>query len=176
MPPEPVSPELALVDPELRLRLQRQALAELLLERLGAGDPPPSLRPALLPAAVESRGRRSVSRARLVPVAVTAALVLVLPSLAFLPPRNAPTLDARSPALYPPQTISWQVDPSARYYLFELFSGRRRTSAVWTRTPSVTLDSRQALPGRYWWRVRPAPSRSAAGLAGPIASGTITLG
>ena len=111
--PEPISPELALVSPELAAEARR-ALPDRPWERFAPPRPAapaplpaaaavpverPVLRTAPLPAslpvppAVDRRRRRIVTPSRV----VTAAVVALLLVTSFLPPRDAPRLVAGDP-------------------------------------------------------------------------------
>jgi len=102
---EPISPELALVSPELAAEARR-TLSDRPWEAFAPPRPRPpapverpALRVAPLPSATpeprppERRRRRVVTPSRV----VTAALLGVLVVTSFLPPRNAPRLVAADP-------------------------------------------------------------------------------
>ncbi len=179
---EPISPELALVDPELAERLRRRMLAE---DAALEADPPvittvtpvPARSPAASvaeplrvaePAAVEppsgtaddEHGRFATWRPRGVTLAngvATALVVLIalVPLLAFLPPRQAPSVGARADAATnAPQlrTLSWPAQLDADYYVVQLL---RQGKVVWTSLPQEpTADLPAALSsGTYAWRV-----------------------
>ena len=180
-PDEPVSPELALVDPVLRERLLRESLQELLDEQTEARVPPkratsePSAHTDAGPSAPSvSRPGRTGKLLHSVLVGAVVTLVLALPSLAFLPPRQEPHL-GRETLPSQPETIAWQPNASADYYVFELSSGARLVSHSIVQTPSVTLGA-AVPPGHYAWRVFVGRGPMAAhNTQGPTAGGTVTL-
>ena len=100
--PEPISPELALVSPELAAEARR-ALPDRPWEtfappRAPAPVEPPSLRLTPLPATQEpSPAERPRRRVLTVSRVATAALLGLLVLTSFLPPRNAPRLVAAEP-------------------------------------------------------------------------------
>jgi hypothetical protein len=192
VPEEPISPELVLVDPVLRERLLRESLHELLYERVEAPrrprDSPAAAEPATAaPAAAQpapSRPalppdlRRQPGRVRrLLPSALAAgalaALLVALPSLAFLPPRQAPHIAVEVPG-DPTATVSWVAAPDADYYRVEVLAAGRFVRVANALTSPVTVD---ALPlGVYTWRVfagyGPLGDRD---MRGPIAAGRIVV-
>jgi hypothetical protein len=183
---DPVSPELALVDPVLRERLLRESLAELLLAETEAlrraplrgelPEPGPRSGGAVADAPAARRPARLRARVPSIAAAALVALFLALPSLAFLPPRQAPELGHEPVPLRQEPVIAWQAEPSADYYLFQLVAGGRVVMSTPLRAPSVTL--RASLPERrYAWRVYVGVGPIAADeRRGPVAGGTITLG
>ena len=182
LPDEPVSPELALVDPVLRERLLRESLQELVDDRTEARVPqrretfdPPARTDAAPSAHSVPRPGRAGRLLHSVLVGAVVTLVLALPSLAFLPPRQEPHLGRET--LPPrPETIAWQPDASADYYVFELSSGGRLVSHSIVRAPSVTLGA-AIPPGHYTWRVFVGRGPMAAhNEQGPPAGGTVNLG
>lgn len=192
----PVSPELALVDPILREQLIRESL-ETTPEHLDT-----SARPAKAQLAVATEPAREWlrppntaphqkaprsprSRRSIVGTAVLAALLLAVPSLAFLPPRHSPTIgtdigaaqvSGNAPKVTPSRiTIAWQSDRAADYYVFEVLREMRVVGSRRTIRPTVTWMT-SLLPGSYSWRVfvglGPVEQHK---LRGPIASGRITI-
>jgi hypothetical protein len=186
---DPVSPELVLVDPELRERLLRESFRELLdaggetLRRpvafVSLPPPAPLLDTADAPPPPPRVSRRTISRrpapGTLVAAASLAALLLALPSLAFLPPRQAPQLGSEPPSQRAAQIVTWQPIPAADYYLFEMSANGRLVKLEPVRKPSVTLG--ESLPaGRYAWRVFTGHGAiEDHDTRGPIAGGTVTL-
>lgn len=181
---EPISPELALVDPVLRERLLRELLEELshdrtvelqrasdVVERL-ASNSEASLPGRLAP---EQRRRRIRTRGSAIAAVTLMALFLALPSLAFLPPRHAPRLGAELWPLRQDTIIAWQPDPTADYYVFELLAGGKRVKVESVRGASITLGGGLA-PDRYAWRVFVGRGLVADhDKWGPIASGTLGI-
>lgn len=184
IPEEPVSPELVLVDPVLRERLLRESLHELLYERV---EPPrprhhapaapveQPVAPAAPPPGRPARPTRAPRRARTrLPSVLTAgalaALFLALPSLAFLPPRQAPRLVTADPAT----AVTWTIDPDADYYLLEVLAGGRLVRVAHPVSPPVPVDS--LAPGSYTWRVFSGYGAVAdANTRGPIEAGTLVV-
>ena len=186
---DPVSPELVLVDPALRERLLRESLRELLdaggetLRRpvvVSLPRPLPRLDLADAPAPPSRPSGRAMSwrpaPGTVVAAAMLAALFLALPSLAFLPPRQAPRLGSESVSARTAQIVTWQPVPSADYYVFEMSANGRFLKLDPVRQPSVTLGG--SLPaGRYTWRVFVGHGAvEDRDTRGPIAGGTVTLG
>lgn len=180
---EQISPELVLVDPVLRERLLRDALQQLLLESLEAPRPAPApaapaapLPVAAAPAAPSVRAGHASSRRTRLPsfltAAALAALFLALPSLAFLPPRQAPRLGAAEPASS--TEVTWTVDPAADYYLLELLSAGRLIRVAHPLSPPVPVGS--LAPGTYTWRVFSGYGAVAdANTRGPVDAGTLVV-
>lgn len=209
-PEEPVSPELALVDPELRERLLRESLRELLLRAettpypaappsapLASAAPlPAASSAAAMPPAPSSAGssapavaphslaRRRQARGSSLAAAAVVALLLALPSLAFLPPRQKPVLGREPvPGQMPPAVtagretvVAWPAQPTADYYVFELSQGGRLVQLETVADPSTTVAPN--LPaGAYDWQVLAGEGAlSRHDTRGPIAGGTVTLG
>lgn len=193
-PEEQISPELVLVDPELRERLLRDALLELLYARLdepsqprpavpavtAAAAAPPrlvfprpiSMPPAAPPIRSSTAPRRRVRLSSFVTATALAMLFLALPSLAFLPPRQAPTLEAHDPAAA--AEISWTPDPSADYYALELLTGGHLARVVHPVSPPALVG--RLPPGTYTWRVFSGYGAVAdANTRGPIDGGTVVV-
>ena len=206
---EPISPELALVDPELAERLRRRMLAEdaaheaaaLVITTFTSAPEPPEPQRVAEPAAVQTpaggpapfepasaaaggeRRRIATRRLRGVHVAnglATALVVLIalVPLLAFLPPRQAPSVGASADAATSapqPRTLAWPAQPHADYYVVQLLRGGR---VVWTSIPQEpTVDLPAALSaGTYTWRVEsgfgPIDRNEH---RGPIATGTLAV-
>ena len=178
---EPVSPELALVDPELAARL-RASMA------VPAIDQPPRPRVELAPPPVRPAEPEVLSLPR-APARGTAALLahratvaialllVLLPFAAFLPPRGAPTLAAEPEAVEPGgarvMRLAWPTDPSATYYVVRLLRGDRVVRTALPGTPTVDLAGPFA-PGTYTWRVFAGYGTIDANRTrGPIAEGAI---
>lgn len=198
---EPISPELVLVDPELRLRLRLQALRELERETSTSTEPeretsaPIALVLAAAPAdaatrptsptSIEQRASRPSRRLmpdtrRLGSIAAVTVLVLLalVPLLAFLPPRQAPRLAGPSveAGVMAPPKLAWAADARANYYVVQIFRKGRLVRKSVERSATATLPA--TLPaGEYSWRVY-----SGYGLVGdrvrrgPIADATFTVG
>ena len=199
IPEEQVSPELVLVDPELRERLLRQSLRELLLAGIGPDPHPPRVVPPMpawdpqpertsgeipirvpvsTPFLVPGRGpARRAHGSSVVAATLIALFFLALPSLAFLPPRQAPTLALEAEPASPgePTIITWQSDPMADYYVFELSGGGRLVQLETVQNASVTVAA-SLPPGRYSWQVLvgEGPVRDH-DTHGPVAGGTLTI-
>ena len=191
-PDEPISPELVLVDPVLRERLLRASLQELLHERAVALRPPPreTLSPArtdpvvaAAPASPAAPARTVPARGRArrhLPVAISvmalATLFVALPSLAFLPPRQAPRIDTTEPpssAIAGPQA-TWQADPAADYYRLEVVGDGRLMHVAYPSSPPVPLGFLP--PGDYAWRVFAGHGDpDDHDTRGPIAGGTFVV-
>lgn len=192
-PEQQISPELVLVDPVLRERLLHEALQELLYGRLDGApahaQAPPRVDPPLQqrrqvpivaapPAATPPHagaGRRPPRRSRLpslLAAAVLAMLFLALPSLAFLPPRQAPRLGA--PESGSSTTVTWTVDPDADYYLLEVLSDGRLVGVSHPSSPPAAVG--RLAPGTYAWRVFSGYGAvAAANTRGPIEAGTLVV-
>jgi len=186
---EPVSPELALVDPVLRERLLRESLHELLHERTEAlrplpretFGPPPTPAPTPAFTAPPARSTPAPGRARrllpsLLSAGALATLFLALPSLAFLPPRQAPRLDVteQHPSTLAGPRVTWQADPEADYYVLEVVADGRLVLVAHPASPPVPLDS--LAPGDYTWRVFAGYGALADhDTRGPIAGGSLTV-
>jgi hypothetical protein len=193
-PEEQISPELVLVDPELRERLLREALLELLYARIDEQAPRRSSAPtvtataptpcrlvfprptATTQAAPAPRPARTAQHrfrlSSLVTATALAMLFVALPSLAFLPPRQAPTIGARGPATA--TEISWTVDPSADYYVLELLTHGRLARVAHPAAPPARLDA--LAPGTYTWQVFSGYGAVAdANTRGPIDGGTVVV-
>lgn len=189
-----VSPELALVDPELA-RLARALLPdadEFSFER-GAAETLPEPPPAPSRERAAARRRRLVLLAAAATAAVIAAAVLTLKSrdgtsqvaktpttsaAATAPSRErASTAERRSgvPARPSAQTFSWATVPGAKSYEFELFKGPARIFEARSSQARLTLpvtwtygSSRVTLvPGQYRWLVRPVLGSKGGARLGP---------
>ncbi len=159
-----VSPELALVDPELAARLRAAHVPPRSPDR-----PRPSPAPAPRQAAVPARRGW-----RLRPFeAVTALAFVALLGAAFLPPRNPPTFAA--PTRSGQITLAWPERRSSDLYLLEISDGE--TVVYQRRLERPNLDESFALvDGRaYRWRVF-LLLRSHSAASEPIARGTFVLG
>jgi hypothetical protein len=153
--PKPISPELALVDPELA-RLARALLpmpSDCLAPRPPAATSPPRVHaaPAPLPRRNEVARRRAGRTRRAVAVAgwVLVAGVVASPLLAFLPPRSAPRVDeapspprpaapSATPAGESETVISWRKVPGAAYYNLVLVRGAERVD-LWPSEPRARI-------------------------------------
>ena len=178
---QPISPELALVDPDLRAaaRALLPEPADCLAVRPRAPRPLPQPQAAVAPARDTSEARRLRGPRRVLRGAVTAAAWVVLagivasPLLAFLPPSRAPSIvDAPSAEPPPPatpnggtrtvtgSTIRWHAVPGASQYNLILVRGSRRVD-FWPTKPiaRVTRAPRAGEAGMpvvtYSWFVYP---------------------
>lgn len=186
-PDEPISPELVLVDPVLRERVLRESLQELLHERAVALRPPPRETPSPVVAAapvwpaapahtVPARGRARRLLSAAISVVALVTLFVALPSLAFLPPRQAPRIDATEPpssAIAGPRA-TWQADPGADYYRLEVVGDGRLMHVAYPSSPPVPLGFLP--PGDYAWRVFAGHGDpDDHDTRGPIAGGTFVV-
>lgn len=165
-----VSPELALVDPELARRA-RALLPD--VEEPSFERPAAERLPEPLPAPSRERAprrRRWVLLAAAATAAVVAAAVLVVRSrdgtsqVSPQRPTEASTTAAAkiAPARPSAQTFSWVAVPGAKSYEFELFKGSVRIFEARSTLPRLTLPvtwvyrSRRIklVPGTYRWLVR----------------------
>mgnify|MGYP003525697651 CR=1 FL=1 len=109
-------------------------------------------------------------------VGALATLFLALPSLAFLPPRQAPRIDVtEQPAstLAAPR-VTWQADPEADYYLLEVVTDGRLVHVAYPASPPVLLD--RLAPGDYTWQVFASYGTLADhDTRGPIARGSLMV-
>lgn len=187
---EPLSPELALVDPELAERARRA-----LPEPLAEAEPPPSPRPA-------ARARASVVRKLGTGVLLSSLFLNVVllrekldpapaarPSIAVvagaeaeLPPASQTTTTANTATTKKPvppkrlkvvrRMLSWPAAPSAVAYDLIVWRGKRRIADVWTSRPRLSVTSlrcaRRVAPGRYLWFVYPVRSRAEPRRYGPL--------
>jgi hypothetical protein len=185
--PAPLSPELALVDPETAA-LARAALAHVTLTedrilgrpraRVAAPPPPPPiplLRPAAEPEAVPEPGppprrrRSTVARALL-----AAALGSLAGGLLFVP--GTVDLSTRHERAAHPRTIPdfvWLPRSHATGYRVEFRRGTSIVLATTTRTPRLHVSPGALAPGRYSWAVRVLDARGRAGA--PVESAAVTI-
>jgi hypothetical protein len=181
---EPLSPELALVDPELAERARR-ALPEPPLEAEPPSPPAPPARPSRPPRELVRRLGVGVLLGSLflnvvmlrekldpAPAARPAqpTVAVVAGAEAEAPPKAKPAQATAKPA--PRQrpkvarrTISWPAAERAVAYDVIVWRGHRRIADVWTEKPrldvAVLRCGHQLAPGRYLWFVYPVRSRAA---------------
>lgn len=188
---EKVTPELALVDPELAARLRAQMpvtgavfhprragpdVQEQVLRNPGT-ECLPAIGTATVPRSADE-SREALSRtAHLVNLAMAAALAafVAIPFLAFLPPRQGPTIIASAGMTTGAETLAWPRDPRATYYLVDVRHGDQRVLRSLPDLPTVDLPP-TLRPGTYTWVVYagigPIDKEK---LLGPIARGTFTV-
>jgi len=159
---EHVSPELALVDPELAARLRAAHVPPRSQERQRSVAPVPAPTPA-----VTRRGWRPRPFE-----AVTALAFTGLLGAAFLPPRSPPTFAA--PTSSGQVALAWPERRRSDSYLLEIKDGTR--VVYQRRLERPYLDERFALVNGlpYRWRVFLLPRSHSA--SEPIARGTFVLG
>ena len=165
-----ISPELALVDEQLKAR-GRQLLHDF-PHRIASPTTPPE----------PERVRRTVP---LAPVLCTLLAAVLLGTLSAggseaseaVPPTAqvvtaAPTTQ---PALQPRQ-LRWQSVPGAAFYNVILWRGGKRVLDLWPRTASVPLPLRRLTSGVYQWFVYPVRERRGKQQFGRLAaSGTVRV-
>ena len=177
---EPVSPELALVDPELAARLRASMAVPVIDQpsrpRVELVRPPAhAAEPGASLPREPARGTAALLAHRAT-VAIAVLLVL-LPFAAFLPPRGAPTLAAEPEAVEPGgarvMRLAWPTGPKCDLL-------RRSTPSRWPRRahrPTRHADNRPGRPlppGTYTWRVFAGYGTiDASRTRGPIAEGSI---
>ena len=177
---EPLSPELALVDPELAERA-----------RLALPEPPAEVEPR---ASASSRPRRwdRVARKAAVTVLMPSLFLNVVllreklnPAPAARPAQPAIAVVAGAEAKIPPRakaakaakpvpsqrskvarrTLRWPVANRAAAYDVIVWRGHRRIADVWTTKPALSVETlrcgRKLPAGRYLWFVYPVRSRAA---------------
>ena len=122
-------------------------------------------------------GRHEPGRhAGLIASAPVLALLLVVPLLAFLPPRQAPRLVGPSAeaGVVAPRALRWAADPRANYYLLRIFLHDRLVHRAIVRAPTAVVPP---LPdGVYDWDVYAGYGRTGQLIRrGPIADATFTV-
>jgi len=167
---ETISPELALVDEQLKAR-GRQLLHDF-PHRIASPTTPPE----------PERVRRTVP---LAPVLCTLLAAVLLGTLSAggseaseaVPPTAqvvtaAPTTQ---PALQPRQ-LRWQSVPGAAFYNVILWRDGKRVLDLWPRTAGVPLPLRRLTSGVYQWFVYPVRERRGKQQFGRLAaSGTVRV-
>jgi len=150
---EQISPELALVDPELAATAR--ALLPAPRDCLGS-RPRPAYRPE--PEPISSKPRRGSPRRPSLIVALAALLIAAivgLPSLDLLGTGTGvePTLAPVPPTPGAPlRELRWRRVPGADFYNVVLWSNGRRVADLWPRTNHVQPRGASVLgPGRYFW-------------------------
>lgn len=169
MSEEQVSPELALVDPELAARLRAAHVPPCTIDR---PRPPRAIAtaPAVAPAPAEPTGRSW--RLRPLELVAAAALVVIL-GAAFLPSPNAPTFAA--PVQRGEIVLAWPEARKGDVYLLQILDGPE--TVYERRLEEPHLDEVFALvDGRHYrWRVFVTADRPVPG-SKPIARGSFVLG
>jgi len=176
-----ISPELALIDPELAaaarallsepadcLASRHRERGHLQGLREGAAPPAPSRRAVEVTTLRDPQ--RGLRRAVTVGMWVVLAGMMASPLLAFLPPKGAPHMADEVPSPLPPPaahgrravsagpTLQWQAVPRASVYNLILVRGAQRFD-MWPTKPNVRF-AHPALPGAppdmtYAWFVYP---------------------
>jgi hypothetical protein len=174
MSEEQVSPELALVDPELAARLRAAHVPPCTIDR----PRPPratAAAPAVVSAPAESTPAEPTRRRwRLRPLElVAAAALVVILGAAFLPSPNAPTFAA--PVQRGEIVLAWPEARKSDVYLLQILDGPE--TVYERRLEEPHLDEVFALVDgrRYRWRVFVTADRPAPG-SKPIARGSFVLG
>lgn len=181
---EPISPELALVDPELAERARRALPGVYVLDSFGAPPAAPAV-PSLAPAPElarrvvgpfpSTRSGRQEQPAReerpgaLRYAAVAAVLALLLAALggetylwtASVRAGGPPPLPQRAPPRPAPpvpvaRIFSWPPAPGAAAYRFSLLRGGTLVLSARTRAPRFALPERWSFQGRGYLLVRGA--------------------
>lgn len=178
---EPISPELVLVDPELRRRLLDAELRDLLQMAVLASRPqPPARESERAPERAivfRTQRRRRHDLPQIAIAAVLATAVLGLPSLAFLPPRQQPTLAptaAVSSASRP--RIDWKGESAADYYVVEFLVDGRLAAVVTPSDPAAAIPASLVGRAATWHVFAGYGPVSQLNTHGPIASGSIAPG
>ena len=156
---EPLSPELALVDPELARRAREQLSATSLDSGPVAGE--------VAPSAARRPARRVLSWA-FVGTAVVAGIALAVSAATRSEPRTVPRQAPATPTKGPERRFVWVPTARARYYEVEFFRGGTRIFETRVERPELTLPAHWTYAGRrytltrgrYEWRVRPGFGRS----------------
>jgi hypothetical protein len=200
-----VTPELALVDPDLARRAREQLPDAAARVPAGTEIEPIS----------SGRGRRRFGRVVLATLALVgaAAVGLAVPSLLLedrtaapstTAPQSAPAAEATDPASIaasPPgaaeeasapdapaagvaRTFGWVPSPRASHYHVAIFRGERKIFEAWPRRPPLVVRATWAFkgrrfalaPGEYRWTVRPGfGRRSAARYGRPIVNASLVI-
>ena len=176
---EPVSPELVLVDPALAMRLRERARREDARTVPHAG-PAPVAGAAGLPSPIahpapDDRKRRlanAVVKAGFSAALTLIALLALLPFLAFLPPRDAPTVvDSSAQALPPPHGwLAWPPHEGADSYVVQILDAGHPIHATVATKPNAPVPG-TLRPGVYTWRVFVDDNER----RGPIAQGSFDV-
>lgn len=166
---EQVSPELALVDPELAARLRAALVPPCTIERLRPRTATPAV-PTTPPAPSEIP-RRSW---RLRPLELLAAVALIaILGAAFLPNRNPPSFAA---AVQRGEIVlAWPEARKADAYLLQILDGRKTVYERRLEEPHLDEVFTLVDGRRYRWRVYVASGAGTNG-SGPIATGSFVLG
>lgn len=174
---EAITPELVLVDPELRRRVLDVALSDLFHETIYAAsttnvDSLPRKSTPSITTAQRAHRTRFRPAAELAALTTIAALVIALPCLAFLPPRQQPSLVERETASPSARSrITWDADPAADYYVVEFVIHGRLVAVRTPSAPAVSVPPAVSRGAR--WRTFAGYGPIAArNTRGPIASGT----
>jgi hypothetical protein len=177
---DPVSPELVLVDPDLRRQLLDAEMRDLLELAVLASQPPPlshdGERDLESPHGSHLKHSRVRSRLGIAGYAALAVFVLVLPSLAFLPPRQQPTLGTPVERPPSPGRIEWSADPNADYYLVEFLVDGRLAAVIRQSEPAAPIPVSLASHLTTWHVFAGYGPVASHNTRGPIATGSIVPG
>lgn len=191
-----VSPELALVDPELRKRLiLQEAAAEASLPLLGAGGGRDDVRHE--DAAARSRARMALPLAATVLIAVGVAVTVVRmhdravhraagrpPAASVSPRTNAAPVTSAKAARRPPRTsgreFAWAPVKSADAYEVEILRNGTIVFSATTTASHIHVPARWRRHGRaltlatglYHWYVWPVARHSSGNVRGPAVVAT----
>ena len=181
---EVITPELVLVDPALRRRLLNMAVHDLFQAALDGTPRTQSSAHSWPPTTAHPKSSRTQSKqarwARVRPAAgvatlsMLAALVIALPSLAFLPPRQQPSFAARETTPYVAGSlITWDADPEADYYLVEFVVEGSLVAVRTPAAPAISVPPSVASRNTIWRTFAGYGPVTAHNTRGPIASGSL---
>ena len=164
---EHVSPELALVDPELA----SAARAELPPHPWEVVPPPAAAEPAV------ARPRRSRRRRLVAALIATLAAAGGIVASAGIFPRDddRPTLAKPDARFAPSRTFAWTAVPDADHYRIRFYRGADVVLEARPEDPRYVLPSTfRFSPGRYRWTVEPARA-DGDGYRPPVVASSFTV-